>query len=196
MQHSAIHDPYAHATPSQRQATAAHNLRHKKIAAIAGRVTPKQTISFSIPNTPFGVPKIPPPVIVPVSTTPYAGMWFYGLVKESENYNPMIGTSRADRIPRIEEIQKACALHYGVTIALMVSSSRTRDIVIPRQVAMYLCRTLTPRSWPEIGRRFGNRDHTTGIHATNKISELLQTDQALASDVGAITAYLKERFAL
>ena len=60
--------------------------------------------------------------------------------------------------------------------------------VIPRQVSMYIAKVLTPRSLPEIGRRFGGRDHTTVLHAVRKIERLLLTDEKLAADVAAIKA--------
>lgn len=71
---------------------------------------------------------------------------------------------------KIEDIQRAVARHYNVSRADMLSSRRTMDIVKPRQVAMYLARALTDRSFPEIGWYFGGRDHTTVLHAVNKIA--------------------------
>ena len=71
---------------------------------------------------------------------------------------------------RIEDIQRVVAKHYNVSRQELVSNRRTRVIVKPRQIAMYLSKTLTPRSFPEIGRRFGGRDHTTVLHAVRKIS--------------------------
>jgi chromosomal replication initiator protein len=65
----------------------------------------------------------------------------------------------------------------------MTSSRRARMVARPRQVAMYLAKQLTQRSLPEIGKRFGGRDHTTVMHAVRKIEELTRIDQALAEDV-------------
>lgn len=84
---------------------------------------------------------------------------------------------------KVEDIQRIVAKHYNVSRQDMVSARRTRNVVLPRQVAMYLAKTLTPRSLPEIGRRFGGRDHTTVLHAVRKIDELLPTDERLAQDV-------------
>ena len=75
---------------------------------------------------------------------------------------------------KIEDIQKLVASHYSVTRADILSSRRTATVVKPRQVAMFLAKTLTLRSLPEIGRRFGGRDHTTVLHAVRKIEGLLQ----------------------
>ena len=77
-----------------------------------------------------------------------------------------------DRRVTIDEIQKRVAEHYNIRFADMHSARRARAVARPRQVAMYLCKQLTPRSLPEIGRKFGGRDHTTVMHAVRKIEEL------------------------
>ncbi|MCB8829719.1 chromosomal replication initiator protein DnaA, partial [Escherichia coli] len=74
---------------------------------------------------------------------------------------------------RIEEIQRIVARHYNVSKQDLLSNRRTRTIVKPRQIAMYLAKMLTPRSLPEIGRRFGGRDHTTVLHAVRKIEDIV-----------------------
>ena len=83
----------------------------------------------------------------------------------------------------IDEIQKAVVLHYNLKLADMQSKRRARVIARPRQVAMYLAKQLTPRSLPEIGRRFGGRDHTTVMHAVRKVEELLHSDESMSRDV-------------
>ncbi|WP_226576499.1 helix-turn-helix domain-containing protein [Acuticoccus sediminis] len=88
--------------------------------------------------------------------------------------------------PKIEDIQRVVCQHYGISRGDLVSERRTKAIVRPRQVAMYLCKMLTPRSLPEIGRRFGNRDHTTVLHAVRKIGELKERDEKLAEDIEII----------
>lgn len=84
---------------------------------------------------------------------------------------------------KIDEIQKIVSKHFGVSRSDILSSRRTRSIVRPRQIAMYLSKHLTSRSLPEIGRRFGDRDHTTVLHAIRKIGELMQDDTTLKDDV-------------
>ena len=84
---------------------------------------------------------------------------------------------------RIEDIQKVVAKHYNVSKNDLLSNRRTRVIVRPRQISMYLSKTLTPRSLPEIGRRFGGRDHTTVLHAVRKIEQLLTEDHKLAQEI-------------
>ncbi len=73
----------------------------------------------------------------------------------------------------------------------MTSDRRARIVARPRQVAMYLAKQLTTRSLPEIGRKFGGRDHTTVIHAVRKIDELMLTDPALAEDVELLRRMLQ-----
>ncbi|PTW62775.1 chromosomal replication initiator protein DnaA [Breoghania corrubedonensis] len=84
---------------------------------------------------------------------------------------------------KIEDIQRVVSKHYNVSKPDLLSARRTRTIVRPRQIAMYLAKMLTPRSLPEIGRRFGNRDHTTVLHAVRKIEELVKNDPALAQEI-------------
>ncbi|MEZ5846457.1 MAG: chromosomal replication initiator protein DnaA [Geminicoccaceae bacterium] len=88
-----------------------------------------------------------------------------------------------DRRVTIEEIQRAVVEHYGIRMADMSSSRRARAVARPRQVAMYLAKQLTPRSLPEIGKKFGNRDHTTVMHAIRQIDRLCQEDRVLLEDV-------------
>jgi len=88
-----------------------------------------------------------------------------------------------ERRVTIDEIQRRVAEHFNIKMAEMTSSRRARVVARPRQVAMYLAKQLTSRSLPEIGRKFGGRDHTTVMHAVRKIEELTRSDRALAEDV-------------
>ncbi|MFN3348302.1 chromosomal replication initiator protein DnaA [Pseudorhodoplanes sp.] len=92
---------------------------------------------------------------------------------------------------KIEDIQRVVARQYNVSRSDLLSSRRTANVVRPRQVAMYLAKTLTLRSLPEIGRRFGGRDHTTVLHAVRKIEHLLGSDTALADEVEALKRQLQ-----
>lgn len=91
----------------------------------------------------------------------------------------------------IEEIQKKVAEHYNVKLTDMHSPRRARAVARPRQVAMYLAKQLTTRSLPEIGRKFGGRDHTTVIHAVRKIEELRAGDPTLSEDVELLKRLLQ-----
>ncbi|MEP1206829.1 MAG: chromosomal replication initiator protein DnaA [Rhizobiaceae bacterium] len=93
---------------------------------------------------------------------------------------------------RIEDIQKVAARHYNVSKNDLLSNRRTRVIVRPRQIAMYLSKILTPRSLPEIGRRFGGRDHTTVLHAVRKIESLLKEDDKLAHEIELLKRLIHE----
>jgi chromosomal replication initiator protein len=93
---------------------------------------------------------------------------------------------------KIEDIQKLVASHYSVTRADILSSRRTATVVKPRQIAMYLAKTLTLRSLPEIGRRFGGRDHTTVLHAVRKIEGLSHADRALNDELELLKHMLQD----
>ena len=93
---------------------------------------------------------------------------------------------------RIEDIQRIVARQYNVSRSDLLSSRRTANVVRPRQVAMYLSKILTLRSLPEIGRRFGGRDHTTVLHAVRKIEALTGNDTALAEEIEALKRQLQE----
>ncbi|MDI4657183.1 chromosomal replication initiator protein DnaA [Xanthobacter autotrophicus] len=84
---------------------------------------------------------------------------------------------------RVDDILRVVAKHYNVSRADLLSQRRTATVVKPRQIAMYLAKTLTLRSLPEIGRRFGGRDHTTVLHAVRKIDGLVATDRVLAEEI-------------
>ncbi|WP_407923886.1 chromosomal replication initiator protein DnaA [Curvivirga aplysinae] len=96
-----------------------------------------------------------------------------------------------DRRITIEEIQKRVAEHYSIKLSEMHSARRSRAIARPRQVAMYLAKQLTSRSLPEIGRKFGGRDHTTVMHAVRKIDELRQSDSSFSEDVDLLRRMLE-----
>jgi chromosomal replication initiator protein len=96
-----------------------------------------------------------------------------------------------DRRVTIEEIQKQVASHFNIRISDMHSARRARSVARPRQVAMYLSKQLTARSLPEIGRKFGGRDHTTVMHAVKKVEELKTSDPGFAEDVELLRRMLE-----
>jgi chromosomal replication initiator protein len=93
---------------------------------------------------------------------------------------------------RIEDIQRVVARQYNVSRADLLSSRRTANVVRPRQVAMYLAKILTLRSLPEIGRRFGGRDHTTVLHAVRKIEALAGNDTSFAEEIEVLKRLLQD----
>jgi chromosomal replication initiator protein len=96
-----------------------------------------------------------------------------------------------DRRVTIEEIQKKVAAHFNIRTSDMHSARRARSVARPRQVAMYLAKQLTSRSLPEIGRKFGGRDHTTVMHAVKKVDELREHDASFAEDVELLRRMLE-----
>jgi chromosomal replication initiator protein len=121
------------------------------------------------------------------------------------SFEPQITVDRIDEIlghiyrtgepkrVRIEDIQRIVARHYNVSKTELLSNRRTRTIVKPRQVAMYLSKVMTPRSLPEIGRRFGGRDHTTVLHAVRKIEDLSGADNTLAQELELLRRLINDQ---
>ena len=92
-----------------------------------------------------------------------------------------------DRKVTIDEIQRKVADYYAIKLSDLLSARRAREVARPRQVAMFLAKRLTPRSLPDIGRRFGGRDHTTVMHAVKRIEELRADDSELDADITRLT---------
>jgi chromosomal replication initiator protein len=91
----------------------------------------------------------------------------------------------------VRAIQAVVAKHFDIRLQEMTSARRSREVARPRQIAMYLCRQFTPRSLPEIGRLFGNRDHTTVMHGIRKVLELNASDIEFAIDLERLTLRLE-----
>lgn len=100
--------------------------------------------------------------------------------------------NREPKRVKIEDIQKLVASRYNVSRSDILSERRTAAVVRPRQIAMYLAKVLTLRSLPEIGRRFGGRDHTTVLHAVRKIEKQITDDQSLNDEVELLKRMLQE----
>lgn len=134
------------------------------------------------PCEPTPAPLPPPAVAAPTTkATEPRDVWFW-----------IVGDG--PRKLRIEDIQRAVADMYGVRLIDLRSARRTANVVRPRQLAMYLAKTLTLHSLPEIGRRFGGRDHTTVLHAVRKISALCEVDDDLCSQVESLKEELRSNF--
>ncbi|MBX3567409.1 MAG: chromosomal replication initiator protein DnaA [Rhizobiaceae bacterium] len=122
-----------------------------------------------------------------------------------QSFEPQITVERVEEIlrhmvragepkrPRIEDIQRIVSRHYNVSKTELLSNRRTRTIVKPRQIAMYLAKVMTPRSLPEIGRRFGGRDHTTVLHAVRKIEDLSTSDTTLAQELELLRRLISDQ---
>jgi chromosomal replication initiator protein len=94
------------------------------------------------------------------------------------------------RCPSLLTIKREVCDFYHLNLIEMVSQRRAREVARPRQVAMYLSKKLTPKSLPDIGRHFGNRDHTTVIHAVRQVEHLMSVDGEFATDVEIIRGRL------
>ena len=122
-----------------------------------------------------------------------------------QSFEPQLTIERIDEIlghiyrsgepkrVRIEDIQRVVARHYNVSKTELLSNRRTRTIVKPRQIAMYLAKVMTPRSLPEIGRRFGGRDHTTVLHAVRKIEGLSGSDTTMAQELELLKRLISDQ---
>ena len=91
---------------------------------------------------------------------------------------------------KIEDILKVISRHYGISRGDILSQRRHRSVVWPRQIGMYLAKQLTSRSLPEIGRRFGNRDHTTVLHAIRKIDNQISGNARLKDEIDELKKQL------
>jgi chromosomal replication initiator protein len=153
--------------------------------------------------------EVPPPVLAFIArTVTHNGRDLEGALNRLLAHNKLTGhpvtMEMAERAVRdlvrpqdpkrvkIEDIQRAVARQYNVSRSDLLSSRRTANVVRPRQIAMYLAKTLTLRSLPEIGRRFGGRDHTTVLHAVRKIEGLVGNDTALAEEIDLLKRLLQE----
>ena len=103
-----------------------------------------------------------------------------------------IATDEESGVITMQHIQKAVAASFRLTVDELVSKSNARQFSLPRQVAMYLCKRLTKNSYPEIGRAFGGKHHTTVIHSFEKIEALVRTDQNMQKTIGDITETLQK----
>ncbi len=92
--------------------------------------------------------------------------------------------------PSIRAILGATSKHFGIAVVDILSARRTANIVLPRQIAYYFCKTMTLRSLPDIGRQLGGRDHTTILHGVRKIQHLIRSDWQVAYDVAHVEALL------
>lgn len=161
-------DPYLKMPISERIA-----LRRRRREIFRPAIEPKITLVADAPVPPEPIAKPKP-------------LWF-GVIEDI--------TPQAAR-PQVKDIQLATCRHYDISRADMLSPVQTKDLVLPRHVAIFLCKKLSPeRSLPDIGRRFGGRDHTTCLFAFRKIERLIKEDLELASNVADIEADIAELFA-
>lgn len=137
--------------------------RRARLIRLGARPAPKKPKFEAIDPAPF-----------------YRQMWMYDLIEPSPAKPP----------PTIIEIRDIVCGYFGVLPIEVESSRRQGALVYPRQIAFYLARTYTPYSYPQIGRRFGDRDHTTIMHGVRRIQERMKSDWMVAYDVAHLEAML------
>lgn len=181
----AIHDPRANLTPSQRHEAQARRERLDRLQKSARLLSPKREYDAPAPDKTER-----PPTMAEWAErqkkihTPAKELWFSIECEIDAKEQPR---------PLIDDIIQAVARHYEVSRADILSARRTAVVVRPRQVAMYQAKTLTLRSLPEIGRRMGQRDHTTILSGVRKITRLLLDDADLAEEVAFLESQLMSR---
>ena len=171
---------------------AAERIRAAERAAVARMAPPEPPAPVQTPpakprNAPWTVERLIPP--------PSAGPLYEGWHDSPVPAQPLLPDwwtpeVPLPRFPSISSIQRAVCAAFEIRMVELVSERRFKEWVLPRQVAMYLCKVMSPRSLPDIGRRFGGRDHTTVLHAVRKIEALIQTDP----DIAATIAEIRSRF--
>jgi hypothetical protein len=176
-------------TPTQRRAIVRHRNFREAIAAKADELAHRKAnealrmlrvVSLETPLSRTPAIQTIAPEAMPAETDPPPSNWFVICAREP----------RRSEYPSILQIQKAVAAHFKTTVADIVSRRRTADIVLPRQIAVYLCKEMTLHSYPQIGRRFGDRDHTTQIHSVQKIKGMINRDANFAALISSLIAQL------
>lgn len=166
-----------HPTPTEHLAHTRHRDFHRKIA--------ERAASLTVPVEPMMCVKTAParPSEFPVPFLYKKPFWFH-----------IVEDAGLKRIPMMQIKHSVCA-KFGISYEDIISGRRQQNVVAPRQVAMYLCKLLTPSTLPAIGRAFGGRDHTTALYAIRKIAHLILTDEALAAVVASIRSDLEASIA-
>lgn len=178
-----LHTPLRGATPTQIESARKKRERDERFALAAERLAQSKLMVIAplAPEPP--APVCPDAAIAEwverqrlLALTPTKATWFH-IIDEVRT---------GPRRHKIEEIQRSTAEEFGCTRDDIICARRTADIVLPRQVAVYLCKMLTLKSFPEIGRMFGGRDHTTALSSFRKIERLLTTDSDLQATIERI----------
>jgi Bacterial dnaA protein helix-turn-helix len=169
-------------TPLQAELAREHKARVDRFnaAAVAYKAQHPQPPRPQPPPPP--PPPLPPEPIPPQPEPPSQELvrkaaWFY--INGETSY------------PKIGAIQHVVALHYNITVIDLLSHRRTRQLVRPRQVAIYLAKQLTLKSLPEVGRRFNKRDHTTVLHSVRMVEKRMQHDADFSHEIDELETLLK-----
>ena len=130
-------------------------------------------------------------IVEPVLQHPKTSRYYADAAYEAAWAVEMCGVDEIFGATNINTILKVVAKHYKMSIDDIVSARRTANVVMPRHIAMYLAKTMTPRSFPEVGRRMGNRDHTTVLHGFKKIERLVREKPSVAEEVNTIKCAIR-----
>jgi chromosomal replication initiator protein len=163
------------------------NILHTKATAMSGAEVPAEVLEFLARKITANVRELEGALNRVVA---YAGLVGKPVTLEFTRETLADQLRAHEKKLTIDEIQRKVAEHYNLKLNDLLSQRRAREVARPRQVAMYLAKKLTPRSLPEIGRRFGGRDHTTVMHAVKRIEELRAADRELDADVTRLTRLL------
>ncbi len=163
------------------------NILHVKATAMAGADVPGDVLEFLARKITTNVRELEGALNRVVA---YAGLVGKAVSLEFTRETLADQLRAHEKKLTIDEIQRKVAEHFGLKLNDLLSARRAREVARPRQVAMYLAKKLTPRSLPEIGRRFGGRDHTTVMHAVKRIDQLRAEDRELDADVACLTRLL------
>lgn len=163
-------------TPTEAAAHARRRAFRQRIAAMA---VPDSGICLK----PLPIAPAPEPEPVVEAPKPKRNVSFRTWFRVVEDIGPAVSAA-----PTVSEIQEVVADYFKLKRADLIGKRRTREVVRPRQIAIYLSKVITQRSLPEIGRRFGYRDHSTALHSVRKIAKLCKEDLGIAYDVAHLEA--------
>ncbi|MBR1230229.1 hypothetical protein JQ600_35630 [Bradyrhizobium sp. AUGA SZCCT0176] len=181
--HAAIHDPVSETTVTAREFAEARRKRLARIEARAYRapvaeappeVKTIEIVDLETDDTTIEVTACNGQIVVVTETQ----------IAEVREVFEKLTVSGGGL--RIENIQRAVCRKFNLSRIDFLSMRRTKDLVVPRQVAMYLCKTLTLKSLPEIGRHFNGKDHTTVLHAVRKMERLVQVDETISGVINEL----------
>lgn len=175
-QSSALYDPRRSASP--RQIKEMDKFHQRRLRFEAAAVAPKPdapVIQAEVVNTEPDVPSVPT-----VTSQQIEEAWS---IFERMGFDGLH--------PSVASITREVCRYFLVEKTDLISARRTKNLVVPRQVAMYLCKILTRKSLPEIGRRFGDRDHTTVLHAVRKMEYLVSRNDEVSKIISDIRSKLQ-----
>ncbi len=169
-------------------------LRMPKGERIAARRERRSRLFGMMPSQGYNVAPsmVDPPFPEPVEPEQPVDEVTAWVDRQKENFKEpwFVIEEELNRRVTVQEIQKACAIFYGISVNGILSARRTADVVKPRQVGYFLSKVLTLKSLPEIGKRFGDRDHTSVLHGVRKIDRSRKSDPDLESELQKIASSL------